>query len=186
MKHFLLIFCALLSSIAYSDVYRCVGNNGEISYSNTECNGDIKRIDILEHKIKDTQLKDKDNPDENKLKTIYTGKATGKNSRFLKVSIYEETESYIIFYVEGYYNGPSKGKLDFRVIPNTKVGSRSFETSDKGVSSGYARAGFQSTEKGAELSDIITLQLWYYSPYNKASVLETKVIPYKKKWVKDI
>ena len=130
MKYFLFLFSILLSGVANSDVYRCVDNNGETSYSNTECKGDIKRIDVLEHNAKAAQLEDEVNPDEGKLKTLYTGKATGKNSRFLKVSIYEETESYIIFYVEGYYNGPSKGKLDFRVIPNTKVGSRSFETSD--------------------------------------------------------
>jgi hypothetical protein len=186
MKFFLFLFGILLSSVASSDVYRCVDDNGKTSYSDTECKGDKNRIDILEHKINASSLKDKVNPDENKLKVLYTGKTTGRNSRFLKVSIYEETESYMIFFVEGYYNGPSNGKVEFRVMPNVHWGSQSFSTSEKGVSSGYARVGFRSTEKGSDVSDIITLQLWYYSPYNKASVLETKVIPYKKKWVKDI
>ena len=102
------------------------------------------------------------------------------------MSIYEETETYMIFYVEGFYNGPSNGKAQFRVLPNISTTGNSFSTSDKGVSSGYGREAIASKEKETVVSDIITLQLWYYSPQNKASVIETKVIPYKKKWVKNI
>jgi hypothetical protein len=34
-------------------------------------------------------------------------------------------------------------------------------------------------------SDIISLQLWHYSPANKASFLGTLAIPFKKTWYKN-
>jgi len=160
-----------------------VNDNGKISYSDAECKGEKKRIEILEHKVIAPSLKEQFNSDEKKLKVLYRGKTKGRNSRFLNVSIYEETDSYMIFYVEGYYNGPLNGRAEFRVLPNIGTVGNSFSTSDKGVSRGYGREGLASKEKTTATSDIITLQLWYYSPQNKASVMETKIIPYKKKWV---
>jgi hypothetical protein len=186
MKYCLLLLCLLLFGGASAQVYRCVDDYGKTSYSDIECKGENMTVDVIEQEINVIPFKDHVDLDEKKFKVLYTGKTTGRSSRFLRVSIYEETDSYMIFYVEGYYNGPSNGKAEFRVIPNIHWSSSSYSTSDKGVSSGYARVGIGSAEKGTAVSDIITLQLWYYSPSNKASVLETKTIPYKKTWAKDI
>ena len=186
MKYFTLLIGIFIYASANAQVFRCVDSNGKTTYSDSECTGKNKHVKTIEQDANVVAFEDHVKLDENKLKILYTGNKTGLKSRFLRVSIYEETESYIIFYVEGYYNGPSNGKAEFRVLPNIHWGSNSFSTSDKGISSGYARVGLGSKEKGTAVSDIITLQLWYYSPQNKASVLETKVIPYKKKWVKDI
>ena len=69
-------------------------------------------------------------------------------------------------------------------MPNIRWQARSFSTSDIGVSSGHARVQLGSEAKDGDVSDVITLQLWQYTPDNSPKVLDTKVIPYKKKWVK--
>lgn len=183
MKYFLL-FIFILSSNAQAEIFRCINKSGETSYSETACTGDNQRVDMTEQEISVTTFKDKIELEENKLKVIYTGKLSGKKSRFVRVSIYEEADSYMIFYVEAYYNGPSRGRAEFRVLPNIDWGARSYSTSEKGFSSGYSRIGMGPKAKKSGTSDIITLQLWYYSPSDNPTVLETIVVPYKKQWKK--
>ncbi|MDH5409309.1 MAG: DUF4124 domain-containing protein [Gammaproteobacteria bacterium] len=180
--YFLLFFqCGL----AYAQVYQCVNSEGDTIFTDQKCaNGKAvtpktgQAINVIPFT---ERVKLEEN---NSMKVIYRGKTAGSTSRFLRVSIHEETDSYMIFFVEGYYNGPSNGRAEFRVTPNIHWSARSFSTSEKGRSSGYARVALGSKENDKAVSDIITLQLWYYSPQNKASVVETKVIPYKKTWTK--
>lgn len=185
MNFFIFLLTMLLGLNASAQVFRCIDNNANTSYSDKECTGKNKHVNTIDQNANVVIFEDHVELDDNKLKVLYTGKKTGRNSRFLRVSIYEETDSYMIFYVEGFYNGPSNGRAEFRVLPNIGTVGNSFSTSDKGVSSGYGREGIASKNNETSVSDIITLQLWYYSPQNKASVIETKVIPYKKKWVKN-
>ncbi|MDH5613228.1 MAG: DUF4124 domain-containing protein [Gammaproteobacteria bacterium] len=185
MRYILFLIIILFCGVSDAQVFRCVDGTGKTSFSDSECKGGDNHVDIVEQEINVVPFKDKVDLEENKLKVIYSGSTTGRNSRFLRVSIYEETESYMIFFVEAYYDGPSNGRAEFRVMPNIHWGAHSYSTSEKGVSSGYARVGMGSKEQETATSDIITLQLWYYSHNNKASVIETKVVPYKKTWVND-
>jgi len=186
MKYFTLLFSIIFFVNVNAQIFHCIDNSGKTSYSDTECTGNNKYVNTIEQNANVVTFEGHVELDENKLKVLYTGKVTGRNSRFLRVSIYEETESYMIFYVEGFYNGPLNGRAEFRVLPNIGTVGNSFSTSAKGISSGYGREGLASKENVTAASDIITLQLWYYSPQNKASVIETKIIPYKKNWVKNI
>ena len=181
---YLLFFILFFSTSVHAEIFRCINKNGETSYSEKPCADDNQRVDIAEPNISIVTFKDKIELKENKLKVIYTGKNTGRKSRFVRVSIHEEEDSYMIFYVEGYYNGPPNGRAEFRVLPNIDWGAHSYSTSEKGFTSGYSRVGMGPQADSTGTSDIITLQLWYYSPSDKPTVLETIVIPYKKEWKK--
>lgn len=185
----LLVFLStfLVSNLGCAEIFQCVDVNGKVSFSDQECeNGKafVKKVEPIVNVIPSEDASDVVKGP----KTIYTGKAFGNETRFVKVQIHEETDSYIIFYVEGYFSGPKGAKAEFRVAPNIQWRANSFSTTDIGKSSGYARVGMNSKENDIAYSDVVRLSLWLYEPDDngklKARYLDTKVVPYKKKWVR--
>ena len=184
VKVLLILFILLGSGLSSAEIYQCVDSNGKTIFSDQKCSDENSKTQIINPIVNIAPFKDVINVKETTSKSIYTGSSVGRKSRFINVSIYEETDTYIIFEIEVYYSGPENGRGEFRVMPNIRWQARSFSTSDIGVSSGHARVQLGSEAKDGDVSDVITLQLWQYTPDNSPKVLDTKVIPYKKKWVK--
>ncbi len=172
------------AALTRAEIYQCVDSDGRTVFSDHKCSDDDSNVRVVQPRVNVAPFKDVLEGQEESSRVIYRGSRVGRKSRFLDVSIYEETESYIIFEVEVYYRGPAHGRGEYRVMPNIHWRARSFSTSDVGVSSGFARVELGSRAKDGDVSDVITLQLWQYIPGESPSVLETRVIPYKKRWSK--
>lgn len=185
LKYLLITSLLLMSSFSSAEIYRCVDAGGAVSFSDQECDAGDTLVEIKESDINALPFGESIELDDSGLEVIYEGKRIGTESRFLRVSIYEETDTYIIFYVEGYYNKIHGGKAEFRVFPNTHWGARSYSTTEHGLVNGYARVGLGSKSEGSAESDIITLQLWEYKNGKTHGILETKIVPFKKKWIKE-
>lgn len=174
----------LASTFLHAEIYQCVDSHGKIEYSDQKCSEKNSEVQVVDPKVNVVPFKDVLEIQQTDSRSIYKGSRVGRKSRFLNVSIYEETDTYIIFKVDAYYSGPVNGRAEFRVMPNIHWQARSFSTSEIGVSSGFARVQLSSKAKDGDTSDVITLQLWQYTPGKSAKILETKVVPYKKTWRK--
>lgn len=184
MKKLLTLLTLIFCCYSQAEIFKCTNKNGDITYSDKECNSKAASREIVSGDLALRPFDTKIELEEIDLKTVYEGSRLGKESRFLRVSVYEETDSYMIFFVEGYYKKSYQGKAEFRVFPNIRWAVRSFSTTDEGVVSGYARVGLGSKSENEVDSDIITLQLWEYIDGKTHKILETRIIPFKKKWIK--
>ena len=176
-----LILYPLFAHTAFADagIYKCTDQNNNVHFSDQECtDGIVEEVTISPNVVvNDYKLEPAD-------RVIYLGDTLGTKNRFIRVSIYEETDEYMIFEVIGYYAGPEGGKLDFRVNPNIPWRAQIFESTQTGINKGYARVQLNDKGVDGQVSDIISLSLWYYDPKGKAHYLNSKTIPYKKTWKK--
>jgi len=183
---FLLSSLLLLFPITSSSkIYHCKNSNGQSTYSDQACDQDQKLIKTIEQNINSAPNNLPSDEQGKTLKTIYTGNINASGSRFLRVAIHEETDTHIIFYVEGFYNGSPRAKVQFRVIPNLSWNANFFESSKYGISKGYSRVALGLKANDTEESDILRLEIWQEIPGKPIKILEKKIIPYKKTWSKD-
>lgn len=180
----LAVLLILYGLAANAEIYQCVDASGKTVFSDNECAENSIKAKVIDPQVNVAAFKDIVGSDQPSNRPLYIGSRVGRKTRFLSVSIYEETDTYMIFKVEAYYSGPSNGRAEFRVMPNIHWAARSFSTSDVGVRSGYARVSLGSNAESGAVSDVITLQLWQYTTGESPKVLETKVVPYKKEWKK--
>lgn len=180
MKYLVLFVFTLVPILASAQVYKCVGPDGRLNFTDQKCpDGNGSEIAVKVTNIA-TRLK----LDKPIGKVIYEGSRIGIESRFIRVSIYEETDEYMIFEVVGYNGDTHGGKMDFRVNPNIPWGAQPFTTSERGLVKGFTRVSLNSRGVDGQMSDVINLNLWYYSPQNKAKFLGSITVPYKKTWKK--
>lgn len=183
-----LVLGVVLSLVSHADVFHCKDKNGKSIFQDSECAVD----QILVKKDANVQPDNVATFSEIELgalpdgqQVVYQGSLVGNETRYLRVSIFEQTEKYIIFEVEGYFSGQPAGQLEFRATPNIPWSSNGFVTAVKpGLIKDYSRIGLNSKSDAEVDSDIISLQLWHYSPEKKATFLGSKTIPFKKHWVK--
>jgi len=175
----------ILSGAVASKIYHCKDSNGQSIYSDQKCNKSHKLIKTMDNNIGTTSNAISSDKEKTNRKTIYTGNINAAGSRFLHVSIHEETDTYMIFYIEGFYNGTQNSKVQFRVIPNLSWNANFFETSKYGTSKGYSRVALGSKAKDIEKSDILRLEIWQDTKGKPIKILEKKIIPYKKEWKKE-
>lgn len=180
MIKYLLITLIVFSLPTYAQINKCTNEDGKITYTDQECSGgEAERITVTPN-ILPSQIK----LEETSAKVIYEGTKLGSRSRFIRVAIYEETDEYMIFEIVGYHGGSEGGKVDFRVLPNIPWRAQGFTTTERGLNKGYTRVSLNSKGVDGQKSDIISFQLWYYSPQGKSKFLNSKTIPYKKVWKK--
>lgn len=185
----LLAFALIFQSIAIvkADIYHCEDKFGRTIFKDTECSFTEtlveKFVNVEADKIADLDSTELDL--DNSLKTIYEGTKTGDKTRFVKISIVEETDEYMLLEVVGYFSGSPKGKMQFRAVPNMKWSySGDVHATERGFIKAYTRISLNSSANDIEESDIFSLQLWHYSPQNKASRLNMLTVPFKKTWHK--
>ncbi|VAW54664.1 hypothetical protein MNBD_GAMMA05-1278 [hydrothermal vent metagenome] len=175
------------SEFLYADIYQCKNDNGTISFKDTECSSSESLINMQKEEIYILKTdNDATLSNEKKLKVLYEASKYGNTTRFVKVSVFEETDNYLILEVTGYFSGYPAGTMQFRVTPNIPWGySGNVETKKPGMITAYTRISLNSSAKDKEKSDILLLQLWHYSPKNKASRLNILTVPFKKTWYKN-
>ncbi|MEC8429602.1 MAG: DUF4124 domain-containing protein [Pseudomonadota bacterium] len=184
-KPIALTLALLLTSIAsHGAIYQCTDDRGKTIFSDEPCSQDENAVRTVTPSVNVAPFEDRINTPPNRPRPLYRGSNVGRKTRFISVSIYEETDTYMIFEVEGYYNGPANGYAEYRVMPNIHWRARSFSSSTRGLSKGYARIELGSKAPETNISDVITLQLWQYTPGKSPRVLETQVVPFKKAWIK--
>ena len=181
------IFSCFFMEFAFAEMYRCIDDSGNTAYKSSACSvseKEVKKIkydDTLLSSNIDIQLNDS-------LKVLYQGSNFGTETRFVKIAIYEESESHLTLEVTGYFSGRPKGKLQFRVVPNIPWSySGDVSTTKRGFVTAYTRIALKSSAKDIEKSDILSLQLWHYYTQknkNKANRLKILTVPFKKQWVK--
>ena len=189
MKNILLIFALifLTNSLVSADIYHCKDKYGKTIFQDTECSDDVtfveKFVNVEVHNVADFSNVDLEL--DNSLKVIYEGSKIGNETRFVKVSIAEETDEHLLIEVVGYFSGTPKGKMQFRAVPNIKWRySGDIHATERGFIKAYTRISLNSSAKDTEESDIFSLQLWHYSLQNKATRLNMLTIPFKKTWRK--
>ncbi len=182
----LFLFGLFLSHVTLADIYHCLDQQGRAIFSDQACTDASSLQGKVEPVVNVAPFKSDEKAASGQQgdakRWLYRGSRVGGKTRFVSVSIYEETDDYMIFEVEGYYAGPPNGRAEFRVMPNIHWQARSFSLSERGLGKGYARVQLGSKAEGGDVSDVITLQLWQYVASKTQGVLETKVIPYKKIW----
>jgi hypothetical protein len=106
----------------------------------------------------------------------------------VRVAVFEETDTYLTLEVTGYYSGTPRGKMQFRVVPDTRWAyTGDVHATRRGYVTAYTRISLSSEAEDTETSDILSLQLWYYykeNSKNKANRLDMLTVPYKKEWTK--
>jgi len=182
-----LLLLLVISQNINAEIFRCSDVSGKTLYKDTECSEKETEVNTI---IYDETPHSASNviQTSDSLKTLYQGSRYGTDTRFVRVAIYEESKSYLTLEVTGYYSGTPKGKLQFRVVPNTRWSySGDVSTTKRGFVTAYTRISLNSAAKDTEKSDILSLQLWHYyteKNKNKANRLKMLTIPFKKDWEK--
>ena len=191
-----LVFLSQTISLVNADIYHCEDKYGKTIFQDTECSPDETFIEKFVSEtfiekfvnIEAENIADFNNAGlelDNSLKAIYEGSKIGNETRFVKVSIVEETDEYLILEVVGYFSGLPKGKMQFRAVPNTKWRySGDVHATEQGFIKAYTRISLNPSANDTEESDIFSLQLWHYSSLNKATRLNMLTVPFKKTWHK--
>ena len=181
----LLIILLFISGFTYADIYQCENDKGVISFKDTECLANESLVQLRKQESY-APIKNIEGKPSKKLKVLYEVSKYGNKTRFVKVAIFEETDDYLMLEVTGYFSGYPAGTMQFRVTPNISWGySGDVETKEPGIITAYTRISLSSDAKEVETSDILLLQLWHYSPNNKASRLNVLTVPFKKVWHKN-
>ena len=183
------IYCLLLLIYihpAFADIFQCRNSSGAIIFKDSECLSSEQLVNkIAEEKI-DTPAKTKIIRSNHTQEVIYNSTGRSNKTRYLKVSVFEEDFHYLIVEVTGYFSGRPRGTMEFRVTPNIPwASSGEVHATEKGEITAFSRLSLNSSADDIVKSDIISLQLWHYSPANKASFLGTLAIPFKKIWYKN-
>lgn len=181
-----LILC-FISQITYAEIFRCSDHTGKTIYKASECTEketEVSKIVYVDAPLSSSE----DIQSDDSLKILYQVSRYGTNTRFVRIAIYEESKSHLMLEVTGYFSGTPKGKLQFRVVPNTKWAySGDVSTTKRGFVTAYTRISLNSSAKDTEKSDILSLQLWHYYTErgkSKANRLKMLTIPFKKDWQK--
>lgn len=176
-----------LTSIANTEVFHCKGKDGKTKFQDSECSSD----ETLIKKTASVKVHNVINFDNSgieldpSLKTIFKGKKIGSQTRFVNIAIVDETDEYLLLEVVGYFSGSPRGKMQFRAVPNIKWSySGEVHATDRGYVKAHTRISLNSSAKETEASDIFSLQLWHYSPENKATRVSMITVPFKKVWHK--
>jgi hypothetical protein len=186
VKNKLLILLFLYTNSALSDIYQCKDESGLVSYKDTECSDNETFVEIIDdEKTEITTTQADNNISEPEQEVLYEDSSRSNKTRYLNVSIFEESYHYIILEVSGYFSGYPAGTMEFRVTPNVPWAySGDVHATKNGKVTAYTRISLNSSAKEIEKSDILSLQLWHYSPRNKASFLGTLTVPFEKTWLK--
>jgi len=176
-----------ISQLTYAEIFRCNDHTGKTIFKDSECSDKETEVDKIIY-VNNPQSSSEDIKKNDSLKVLYKGSRYGTETRFVRVAIYEESESHLMLEVTGYFSGTPKGKLQFRVVPNTKWSySGDVSTTKRGFVTAYTRIALNSSANDIEKSDILSLQLWHYfteKGKSKANRLKMLTVPYKKEWVK--
>jgi len=175
------------SPLTYSEIFQCSDHTGKTIFKDSACSDKETEVDKIIYV--NTPLSTSENIKvDDSLKVLYKGSRYGTDTRFVRVAIYEESESHLMLEVTGYFSGTPKGKLQFRVVPNTKWSySGDVSTTKRGFVTAYTRIALNSSANDIEKSDILSLQLWHYyteKGKSKANRLKMLTVPYKKEWIK--
>ena len=185
MKNKLLILLLLYTNTALSDIYQCKDESGLVSYKDAECSNNEIFVEIIDEAKTVITITKADNNTELKQEVLYEDRSRSNKTRYLNVSIFEESYHYIILEVSGYFSGYPAGTMEFRVTPNVPWSySGDVHATKYGEVTAHTRISLNSSANEIEKSDILSLQLWHYSPRNKASFLGSLAVPFKKTWLK--
>lgn len=187
IKKTLLIVLLSVSDFMYADIYQCKNDQGIITFKDSEClpNESLIKLQKIENYAAEENI-DVKSSDDRKLKVLYETSKYGNATRFVKVAIFEESDNYLMLEVTGYFSGYPAGTMQFRVTPNVSWSyAGDVETKEPGMITAYTRISLSSDAKDMETSDILLLQLWHYSPANKASRINVLTVPFKKTWYKN-
>ena len=174
----------LMTHTVAAQIYRCEDTLGNVIYTDQGCQKDNTETKVIPQTTNTVTPTVPTDEEGKPLKVIYNGSPYGTNSRFLKVAIYEESDHHMTFYIEGFNGERGNSRLDFRVMPNIRWSSNLFTTSERGKVSGYARVSLGSKEEDTATSDIIRLVIWKYENGKSVGPIESRIVPYKKSWVK--
>ncbi len=173
--------------MAFADIFHCKDKQGKTIFQDSECSSSEAFIEKFEN-IEAHNVGDFDSAGielDESLKVIYEGTRLGTETRFVRVSIAEETDEYLLLEVVGFFSGDPIGKMQFRAVPNMPWAyTGDVHATKRGFVKAYTRISLKSSAENIEKSDIFSLQLWHYSPQNKASRLNVLTVPYKKTWHK--
>lgn len=177
----------LVSQVSHSEIFQCKDKAGNMVFKDSSCSNNENLINKITYK--QTQPPSSEGLKQNdKLKVIYQGKKRGTDTRFVRIAVVEETSTYLTLEVTGYFSGIPQGKLEFRVVPNTRWAySGDVHATKRGFVTAFTRISLNSNAKDTEKSDILSLQLWhYYTKHTKkkSNRLSMLSIPFKKEWSK--
>ena len=181
------VLALLAISLANADIFHCKDKYGKTVFQDDECaSGQTfveKFVAVEVHNVADFDHAGIEL--DSSLETIYSGSRIGNETRFVNVSIVDETNEYLLLEVVGFFSGTPSGKMQFRAVPNTQWAySGDVHTSKRGFVKAYTRVSLGSAAEDTEHSDIFSLQLWHYSPENKATRMKMLTVPFKKTWRK--
>ncbi len=181
------VLVALVLTTVDADIFHCKDKFGKPIYQDTECSSSETFVEKFVN-VEAYNVADFNNSGielDGSLKTIFQGSIIGNQTRFVKVSIAEETDEYLLLEVVGYFSGSPKGKMQFRAVPNMGWAyTGDVHATERGFIKAYTRVSLKSSAEDIEESDIFSLQLWHYSPQNKATRLNMLTVPFKKTWHK--
>jgi|GEM_PF-1627251 len=169
---------------AHASIYQCKDERGKVVFKDEPCSSKESFVKQIEYKEPVLQPEEEQTPP---LKVLYRGPTFGNETRFVRVSLVEETDEYVLLEVEGYFNGRPAGRMQFRSVPNMSWSySGDVHTNKRGFVKAITRISLNSSAKAVEQSDILSLQLWHYSPENKATRFSMLSVPFKKTWKKSV
>lgn len=176
----------IFTTPTFAEIFQCRSSSGAINFKDSECSDSEQLVNKIAEEKTDTPAKTKVIRSKHAQEVIYNSTGRSKKTRYLKVSVFEEDFHYLIIEVTGYFNGRPRGTMEFRVAPNIPwASSGQVHATERGEVTAFTRLSLNSHAEDIVKSDIISLQLWHYSPANKASFLGTLAIPFKKTWYKN-
>lgn len=182
-----LLLLLFVSQFSHAEIFQCKDKAGNIVFKDSSCSSSENLINTITYELAQPPSSE-DLKQNDKLKVIYEGKKRGTDTRFVRIAIIEETSTYLMLEVTGYYSGIPHGKLQFRVVPNTSWAySGDVHATKRGYVTAITRISLSSDAKDTEKSDILSLQLWHYYTKNsekKANRLSMLTVPFKKEWSK--